>query len=74
MWGCVFVAEIVYDFQVEECSDEEELWKNPNCCCWTPTSLLAAKRVLVMVNYKAAEGIHSGMQLFLCWLAKTKDH
>ena len=42
---------------VEECSGEGALWKNPNRCCWTPISLLAAKRVLVMVNYEAAEGI-----------------
>ena len=59
MWRCVFVAGIVYDFQVEECSDEGALWKNPSRCCWTPISLLAAKRVLVKVNYDAAEGIRN---------------
>ena len=66
---------------VEECTGEGAIWKNPNRCCWTPISLLATQRVLVMVmvNYEAAEGIrntlvpgtgtcrHSGVQLFLCW-------
>ena len=43
------------------------LWNNPNRCCWNPTNFLclAAKRVLVMVKYEAAEGIRKATLLVL---------
>ena len=50
---------------VEECSGEGALWTNSNRCCWTPTTLLAAKRLLVMINHEAAEGIRKATLLVL---------
>ena len=50
---------------VEECSGEGALWKNLNRCCWTPISLLAAKRLLMIVNDEAAEGIRKTTLLVL---------
>ena len=41
---------------VEECSGEGGTLEESNRCCWYPTKFsLAAKRVLVMVKYEAAE-------------------